>query len=526
MSTQAQKHLEILNRPDVNFNLSLPRLMEIAIKKEEGRLTPKGSLLVTTGKYTGRSPNDKFFVQDETSKDVLDWGEVNKPFSTKNFQRLYDDMMDYLKDKELFIFDGFGGADPNHRYNLRFVNEHAWQNIFVRHLFIRPTQEELQNFTPDYHIIAAPGFKADPAKHGTNSEVAVVINLTEKLILIAGTSYAGEMKKSVFTLMNYLLPQQNILSMHCSANVDAKGHTALFFGLSGTGKTTLSTDPERSLVGDDQHGWSDEGIFNIEGGCYAKCINLSPIDEPQIYNALQFGAVLENVVMDENTRELDFSDASITENTRAAYPMDYIPNSLTPSFTGHPAVIFFLTADAFGVLPPVAILNESQAMYHFLSGYTSKLAGTERGIKEPQTTFSACFGAPFLPLSPVKYANLLGEKMRKHNTRVYLINTGWTGGPYGVGHRFKIPHTRAIIKAALEGKLETLPTRIDPIFGFKIPLSCPEVPEEIFYPEKTWDNAEDYQAQAKNLALAFQKNFAKFKDIPEKILQASPKINE
>jgi len=525
MSSKEELLHIFLQKPNVHFNLALPKLMEFAIKREEGLLTKTGSILVTTGKYTGRSPNDRFFVQDETSKDVLNWGEVNKPISEEYFQKLYADIMTYLKEKELFVFDGFGGADPHHRYNLRFVNEYAWQNIFVRHLFIRPSREELQNFTPDFHIITAPGFKADPARHGTNSEVAVVINLTEKLILIAGTSYAGEMKKSVFTLMNYLLPVQKILSMHCSANVDAEGHTALFFGLSGTGKTTLSTDPVRRLVGDDQHGWSDEGIFNIEGGCYAKCINLSPVDEPQIYDALQFGTVLENVVMDEQTRELDFNDASFTENTRAGYPMDYIPNSLTPSYTGHPEVIFFLTADAFGVLPPVAILNESQAMYHFLSGYTSKLAGTERGIKEPQTTFSACFGAPFLPLSPVKYANLLGEKMSKHGTRVFLINTGWTGGPYGVGHRFKIPHTRAIIKAALEGQLDTLPSRQDPIFGFKIPLSCPDVPEEILHPEKTWSNVQDYQTQAHNLALAFQKNFQKFKDIPAEIMQASPKVN-
>ena len=516
---------EILNKPDVRFNLSLPVLMEIALKKQEGCLTKKGSILVTNSKYTGRSPNDKFFVMDDNSKDTLNWGNVNRPISPENFQKLYDDMMAYLKEKELYVFDGFGGADPQHRYNLRFINEYAWQNIFARHLFIRPTPEELQNFTPEYHIVAAPGFKTDPAKHGTNSEVAVVINLTEKLILIAGTFYAGEIKKSVFTLMNYLHPLQNILSMHCSANVDAKGQTALFFGLSGTGKTTLSTDPERRLVGDDQHGWSDVGIFNIEGGCYAKCINLSPVDEPQIYNALQFGAILENVVMEEQTRELDFDDGSITENTRAGYPMDYIPNCLIPSYTGHPEVIFFLTADAFGVLPPVAILNENQAMYHFLSGYTSKLAGTERGVKEPQTTFSACFGAPFLPLSPVKYVNLLGERIKKHNTRVYLINTGWTGGPYGIGHRFKIPHTRALIKAALEGTLETQPSRLDPIFGFKTPCTCPDVPDEIFYPERTWTNAKDYQVQAHNLALAFQKNFAKFKNIPEEILQASPKTD-
>ncbi|MGI6587479.1 MAG: phosphoenolpyruvate carboxykinase (ATP) [Peptococcia bacterium] len=515
---------QILQKSKVNFNLSLPELMEKAIKREEGVLTNRGSLRVTTGKYTGRSPHDKFFVKDETTNELINWGKINNPLSTENFQKLFSDIMTYLKGKELFVFDGFGGADPQHRLNLRFINEQAWQNIFARHLFIRPTKKELQNFAPDYHIIAAPGFKADPARHGTNSEVVVALNITEKLILIAGTSYAGEIKKSVFTLMNYLLPLQNMLSMHCSANVDTNGNAALFFGLSGTGKTTLSTDPERRLVGDDQHGWSEEGIFNIEGGCYAKCIGLNPEHEPQIYEALRFGAVLENVIMEETTRKVDFASAEITENTRAAYPMDYIPDSLIPSITGHPKVIFFLTADAFGVLPPVAILNKNQAMYHFLSGYTSKLAGTERGIKEPQATFSACFGAPFLPLSPVKYAKLLGDKMSKHGTRVYLINTGWTGGPYGVGERFKIPYTRALIKAALKGTLEELPSRIDPLFGFKVPLSCPHVPEEIFTPQKTWPNPENYQAQAHKLALGFRKNFEKFTDIPEEIRQASPHI--
>ncbi|MDD2432394.1 MAG: phosphoenolpyruvate carboxykinase (ATP) [Clostridia bacterium] len=515
---------QILQTTQVNFNLSLPGLLERAIKREEGILTDKGSLRVTTGKYTGRSPNDKFFVQDEVTNELINWGKINNPLSAENFQKLFSDLTAYLKDKELFVFDGFGGADPRHRLNLRFINEQAWQNIFSRHLFIRPIEAELQNFAPDYHIIAAPGFKADPAKHGTNSEVAVALNIKEKLILIAGTSYAGEIKKSVFTLMNYLLPLQNILSMHCSANVDANGNAALFFGLSGTGKTTLSTDPARRLVGDDQHGWSEEGIFNIEGGCYAKCIGLNREHEPQIYDALRFGAVLENVIMEETTRQVDFANNAITENTRAAYPMEYIPNSLMPSITGHPNVIFFLTADAFGVLPPVAILNRNQAMYHFLSGYTSKLAGTERGIKEPQATFSACFGAPFLPLSPVKYAQLLGDKMSKHGTHVYLINTGWTGGPYGVGQRFKIPYTRAIINAALEGILEKLPSRIDPLFGFRIPLSCPHVPQEIFTPEKTWPNPEKYQEQAEKLALGFKQNFAQFTDIPEEIKQASPQL--
>jgi phosphoenolpyruvate carboxykinase (ATP) len=514
---------EILEQAKVHYNLSVPELIERAVCDKEGILTANGALRVSTGKYTGRSPQDKFIVQDEQIKDRINWGDINLPMSPDSFSRLFSDVQTYLHGKKLYAFDGFAGADARYRLKLRVINEFAWQNLFAHQLFIRPTKEELTGFAADYHVIAAPGFKADPQKHGTNSEVAVVLNITEKIILIVGSSYAGEIKKSVFSLINYALPMQNILSMHCSANVDTAGNTALFFGLSGTGKTTLSADPARQLIGDDEHGWSEDGVFNIEGGCYAKCIGLSAEDEPQIYGAIRFGAVLENVIIDANTRETDYNSAEITENTRAAYPLNFIPNARIPSTAGHPKVIFFLTADAFGVLPPIAILDKNQAMYHFLSGYTSKLAGTERGIKEPQATFSECFGAPFLPLPPVQYANLLGEKMTKHGTHVYLLNTGWTGGPYGVGKRFRIPHTRAIIKAALEGTLETLPTRVDPVFGFKVPLYCPGVPDEIFTPEKTWPNPEEYQAQAEALARRFKENFGKFKDMPAEISNASPK---
>ncbi|MDD4049109.1 MAG: phosphoenolpyruvate carboxykinase (ATP), partial [Clostridia bacterium] len=402
----------ILQRSEVKSNLSIPALMEAAIRRGEGILTNKGSLRVTTGKYTGRSPDDKFFVRDKMSENVINWCNINRPMSPQNYQLLFEDITNYLMNQEVFVFDGYAGADSHHRLKLRIINDQAWQNMFCHQLFIRPTAEELVDFFPDYHIIAAPGFKANPQKHGTNSEAAIVVNLTEKTILIAGASYAGEIKKSVFSLVNYVLPIKNVLSMHCSANVDSAGNSALFFGLSGTGKTTLSADPKRQLIGDDEHGWSNAGIFNIEGGCYAKSIGLSALDEPQIYGAIRFGTVLENVSINKNTREVDFSNGDITENTRAAYPLNYIPNALIPSIAGHPKVIFFLTADAFGVLPPIASLNIEQAMYHFLSGYTSKLAGTERGIKEPQATFSECFGSPFLPLPPIKYANLLGEKIR------------------------------------------------------------------------------------------------------------------
>lgn len=513
-----------LGESRVTMNASIPVLIETSLLRGEGFLTTTGALGVSTGKYTGRSPKDKYLVQDSFSSPLINWGPVNQIMSEKHFQILYQDVQNYLASKELFISDGYAGSDPQYRQSIRTVNELAWQNIFIRQLLIRPAVQDLTNFVPDFHLICAPGFQADPKKHGTNSEAAVVLNLTRKLIIIVGTSYAGEMKKSIFSLMNFLLPRENVLSMHCSANVGEQEDVALFFGLSGTGKTTLSADPARHLIGDDEHGWSDNGAFNIEGGCYAKCIGLSSVEEPQIWQAIRFGSVLENVVIDKNTRVADYQSKEYTENTRCAYPVEHIPNPVIPGIAGVPKTIFFLTADAFGVLPPIAVLNKGQAMYHFLSGYTSKLAGTERGIKEPQATFSECFGAPFLPLPPVQYANLLGTKLNQYGTKVFLLNTGWTGGPYGVGERFKISYTRALIKAALEGHLNDAPTRLDPIFGFQVPKHCPGVPDDILDPRSTWPNSNDYQSKAYYLAGRFIDNFSKFKDIPHHIQMSAPKI--
>lgn len=521
---QKQSLQELLVNAQSRQNMSIPNLVIASIKNGEGVLTDKGALRVATGKYTGRSPNDKYVVLDPITENNVNWGPINQVMSPQQFDVLYQDMLAYLNEKEIYIFDGYAGASSDHQQSLRVINEYAWQNMFIHQLLIRPNEKELKDFIPNFHIICAPGFKANPKKHGTNSEVAVVLNFTENIILIAGSSYAGEIKKSIFTLMNYILPLDNVLSMHCSANKGKNGDTALFFGLSGTGKTTLSADPERSLIGDDEHGWSEEGIFNIEGGCYAKCIDLDPQAEPQIYNAIRFGSVLENVTIDEKTQTPDYKSRILTENTRAAYPVNYIPGAVIPGNAGHPSSIFFLTADAFGVLPPIARLNKEQAMYHFLSGYTSKLAGTERGIKEPQTTFSECFGSPFLPLAPIFYANLLGEKIDKYNSNVFLINTGWTGGPYGVGSRFKIAYTRAIIKAALEGSLDNIEYYQDPTFGFSVPKECPGVPKNILYPKSTWANQDEYDSYASKLAVSFVENFKKFNNIPDEILQASPKI--
>ncbi|HWR41589.1 phosphoenolpyruvate carboxykinase (ATP) [Sporomusa sp.] len=507
---------------NIHYNLSPAQLVEAAIRRGEGQLTASGALQVTTGKYTGRSPNDKFVVDSAAVHDKIDWNG-NKPFSPDKFNQVYHRMLAYMQNRELFIFDGFAGADAGNRISVQFVNEFAWQNLFVHQLFIRP--ETVQpDIAPDYKVICLPGFKADPAMDGTASEAFIILNFEQRLVLIGGTHYAGEMKKSIFTVMNFILPEKNILSMHCSANVGAKGDTALFFGLSGTGKTTLSADPDRRLIGDDEHGWSDEGIFNIEGGCYAKCIGLKHETEPQIWEAIRFGAVLENVVIDPATRMPDFADASITENTRVAYPVDYIPNALIPGVAGHPKTIVFLTADAFGVLPPIAKLNAEQAMYHFLSGYTSKLAGTERGITEPQATFSACFGAPFLPLSALRYAELLGEKLKRHQTNVFLINTGWSGGSYGVGNRMKLSYTRAMVTAAIEGHLEQVSFQLDPIFNVYVPTSCPGVPDEILMPRNTWTDKEAYDHKAKELASLFIKNFDNFhKNMPSEIIAAGPR---
>ncbi len=511
-------------KTNVKFNSPVPKLVETALRRNEGTLTNTGALSVLTGKYTGRSPNDKYFVQSPEYNEEINWGPINQPMSQEQFKKIYEDVLTYLAKNELFVSDGFAGADPQYRLSLRIVNDLAWQNLFIKQLLIRPSTAELSVFKPDYHIICVPGFKVDPLVHKTNSETVIAINLAERIIIICGSSYAGEIKKSIFSLANYILPKKNVLSMHCSANIGDRGDTALFFGLSGTGKTTLSADPNRHLVGDDEHGWSDRGIFNIEGGCYAKCIGLDPLEEPQIWEAIRFGSVLENVVIDELTCTADFQSDDLTENTRSAYPVNYIPNPVIPGIAGHPKNIFFLTADAFGVLPPIARLNSEQAMYHFMSGYTSKLAGTERDIHEPQATFSECFGAPFLPLSPVVYAHLLGDKLRKHGTQVYLVNTGWTGGPYGVGQRFKISYTRAIIKAVLEGQLNQVPYRKDAIFGFDVPQSCPGVPDSIFNPKSTWPNPDEYEAQACKLAALFVQNFNKFQNVPDSIKNAAPQI--
>ncbi|NLD83162.1 MAG: phosphoenolpyruvate carboxykinase (ATP), partial [Clostridiales bacterium] len=468
--------LGIIAPKAVYRNLTPAQLTEKALERGEGTLSNTGALVVVTGKYTGRSPEDRYVVDTPGIHDDIDWGKVNVPLSPEKFDNLYNKLVSYLQGRDVFVFDGFAGADPKYSLSIRVVNEMASQNLFIHQLLIRPTAEQLASFAPGFTILAAPGLKCVPAVDGVHSEAAIVLNLEKKMVLVIGSQYAGETKKSVFSVMNYLLPKQGILSMHCSANVGAAGDVALFYGLSGTGKTTLSADPLRKLIGDDEHGWSDQGVFNIEGGCYAKCINLSHENEPQIWDAIKFGALVENVVMDPDTREFDFDDGSLTENTRVGYPVEYIPNCVIPGVAGHPKAVVFLTADAFGVLPPVAKLDKNQAMYHFVSDYTSKLAGTERGIVEPQTTFSTCFGAPFLPLRPSVYAEMLGENIDKHDAKVYLINTGWAGGKYGVGSRMKIKYTRAMVTAALNGDLEKGEFVLDPIFNVLVPTACPGVP--------------------------------------------------
>lgn len=505
-----KKDSAFLNTDKVLFNLPVPSLIEEAIRNGEGILTDRGALSVVTGKYTGRSPNDKYFVKDNTTSDIINWGNVNKPMSPESFQILYDDVIAYMNERKIYVSDGYAGAEPKHRIAIRTCSELAWQSLFIHQLLIRPDSAELSDFSPSFHILCVPGFKADPSRHDTASDTVIAINFQQNVIIIGGTSYAGEIKKSVFTLMNYILPLNNILSMHCSANLGPNNDVALFFGLSGTGKTTLSADPFRRLIGDDEHGWSNDGIFNVEGGSYAKCIGLNPEDEPQIYNALRYGAVLENVIVDEQTRIPDLYSDKLTENTRAGFPIDYIPGAVIPGISSHPKVIFFLTADAFGVLPPLARLDNEQVKYHFLSGYTSKLAGTERGIINPEATFSECFGAPFLPLDPTFYAKLLVERINTHQTKVYLINTGWTGGPYGVGHRFKIAHTRAIVSGALDGTLDKVNYKKDPIFGFSVPTEFPGIPQEVLEPKLTWPDPADYDIKAKELLERFKNNFKKF----------------
>ena len=504
-------------------NLPASELVEHALLNGEGELSYNGALSVNTGKYTGRSPLDRFIVDEPSSHDDIDWGKTNVPISPENFDKLYDKLTAYFQNKDAYIFDGFAGADKKHSKGVRFINELASQNLFVHQLFRRPEGNQLDNFKPDITVICAPKFNAIPEIDKTHSEAFIILNIQKRIIIIGGSMYCGEMKKSVFTMMNYLMPKENVLPMHCSANIGANGDTALFFGLSGTGKTTLSADPNRKLIGDDEHGWSEDGVFNFEGGCYAKCINLSKEGEPQIWNAVRFGTLIENVVLDEE-KVPDYDDAKYTENTRAAYPIDYIPDSVLEGTGGHPKTIIFLTADAFGVLPPISKLTKEQAMYHFMSGYTSKLAGTERGIKEPQATFSSCFGQPFMPMNPSFYAEMLGRKIDKFNADVYLVNTGWAGGPYGVGKRMKLSYTRAMVTAAISGKLKNVSFKEHPVFKVLVPESCPDVPSEILNPKNTWKDKAEYDRLAAELAVKFNKNFEKFKNVSDDIKKAAPNI--
>jgi phosphoenolpyruvate carboxykinase (ATP) len=504
----------LLKGENVQIQLSVPQLVEKVLTREEGSLTSTGAVRATTGKYTGRSPKDKYIVEENSVKSKIDWVS-NQPISEEIFSNLYTKVLDYLKvQEEVFVFKGFAGADKKYRLPIQVINEYAWHNLFAHQLFIRPNDEELLDHQSQFTVISAPNFKANPAVDGTKSETFIIISFEKRVVLIGGTEYAGEMKKSIFSIMNYLLPEQDIFSMHCSANVGREGDVALFFGLSGTGKTTLSADANRRLIGDDEHGWSPNGVFNIEGGCYAKCINLTREKEPQIYDAISFGAVLENVVLNHESRVADYDDNSLTENTRAAYPLQSISNIVDPSVAGHPNTIVFLTADAFGVLPPISKLTKEQAMYHFLSGFTSKLAGTERGITSPEATFSTCFGSPFLPLPATVYAEMLGKKIDEHNSQVFLVNTGWTGGEYGVGSRMKLAYTRAMVQAALEGELMNVESVTDPIFGLEIPLHVAGVPDEVLQPNKTWADQAAYELKAKELATKFRENFKKFTNVP------------
>ena len=504
-------------------NLAPAQLVEAALRRGEGTLSETGALVVKTGKYTGRSPDDKFIVDTPAVHDEIAWGKINVPIEKAKFDAIKAKILAYLQNKEIFVFDGFAGADPKYTKRFRIINELASQNLFIHQLLIRPTDEQLDDYVPDYTIYAAPGFKCIPEIDGVHSEAAIIIDYEAHEVLICGTGYAGEIKKSVFSVMNYVLPKEGILSMHCSANIGDDGNSAVFFGLSGTGKTTLSADPNRKLIGDDEHGWSADGVFNIEGGCYAKCIALDPEHEPEIYGAIKFGALMENVIVDE-TGKPDYFDGSLTENTRVGYPINYIPNAAIPGVGGQPKTVIFLTADAFGVIPPISKLDNDSAMYHFVSGYTSKLAGTERGITEPVTTFSTLFGAPFFPLNASVYAQMLGEKLKETGANVFLVNTGWCGGAAGTVPRMKLKYTRAMVTAALAGELDNVEYELDPIFNLNIPKSCPNVPAEILNPRNVWTDMDKYEASAKALAKKFQENFAKkYPDMPANITNAGPK---
>ena len=492
----------------VHWNLPAAELIEHAIRRGEGRFSARGAFVGVTTPHTGRSPNDKFVVREPSSEEHVAWGKVNVPMSAEHYERLRDDVRTYLAGQELYARDVWAGADPAHRLGVRVVTTAAWQSLFVHNMFIEPSGDERDAFEPGFTVLHAPEFESDPARHGTRSPTFIVLNFGERTVLIGGTRYAGEIKKSIFSVLNYLLPLDGVLSMHCSANVGDRGDTALFFGLSGTGKTTLSADPQRHLVGDDEHGWTEHGIFNFEGGNYAKIIRLSAEGEPLIYAASRrFGAVLENAVLDEHSREVLWDDDSITENTRSSYPLSFISGAVPNGQAAHPRHIVFLTADAFGIMPPIARLTPEQAMYHFLSGYTAKVAGTERGVTEPTATFSQCFGGPFLPLPASVYAKLLGDKIAQHGARVWLVNTGWTGGPYGVGSRMKLSHTRAMVHALLRDQLNDVPTDADPHFGLAIPRHVPGVPDDVLQPRQTWSDPSVYDEQARKLASMFRENF-------------------
>ena len=511
---------------EIHWNLSAAALYEHALARGEGRLAAGGAFAAVTAPHTGRSPNDKLTVRDEGTESTVDWGKVNAATDTAKFRALRDDVIAYLnKQESLFVRDARAGADDVYGISVRVITPGAWQSLFAYNMFLRPHVQELAR-DPDFVVLHAPEFKADPAKHGTRSETAIMLSFTDNMVVICGTRYAGEIKKSVFTLLNYILPGRGVFPMHCSANVGRDGDVALFFGLSGTGKTTLSAEKERGLIGDDEHGWSDHGVFNFEGGCYAKTINLSPKREPEIFAATQrFGTILENVVLREDTRDTDFVDDSITENTRASYPIHFIPNAVLSGVGGHPREVVFLTADAFGVLPPIARLTPEQAMYHFLSGYTAKLAGTERGVTEPKATFSTCFGAPFLPRHPSVYAEMLGERLRRHQAQVWLINTGWTGGPYGEGTRMKLSHTRLMVRYALSGALDEVEMVPDPVFDIEVPVAVPDVPSRVLRPRNTWKDPAAYDTRAAQLARMFEENFDKYRaHVPRGVAAAGPKL--
>ncbi len=527
MSKQLNQFLEhlSLDPAKVHYMKTPAELIEDTILKRQGILADTGALCIDTGKFTGRSPKDRFIVRDAITDGSVDWGVVNKPFEQEKYDLVKKEILDYVRQRDTYIHDGYVCADDNYRLNVRVLAEYPWSALFANNMFLRLHGEEVPNFAPEWTVVCAPGFLADPTRHGTRQANFAIINFTDRAILIGGTGYTGEIKKGIFSVLNFLLPHEDkILSMHCSANVGKQGDTAVFFGLSGTGKTTLSADPQRSLIGDDEHGWSEEGVFNFEGGCYAKCVDLTEEKEPDIFRAIRHGALLENIRFYPGTRTVDYVNISVTENTRVSYPLYHIQNMMPDSLAGHPRNIFFLTADAFGVLPPISKLTPAQAMYHFISGYTAKVAGTEAGVTEPQATFSACFGAPFLPLHPTSYAAMLGDLMRRHKVNIWLVNTGWSGGPYGVGARIRLSNTRAMITAALEGNLNHVRFKTHEVFNLAMPMSCPGISDQnILNPVQTWDDQEAYKEKAIILAQAFHRNFLKYaKHASDEILSGGP----